>query len=438
MTSARQFLLLRSVKPVSRNRNALPLLLCLASLTSNGADAGSGPAASRADYAKEIQPLLSERCYSCHGPEKQKGGLRLDRKSDAFHGGDNGKAIVPGKSSKSLLIQNVSGENPDTVMPPKGKRLTASEIERLRSWIDAGAEWPEQLAGGARPAKEHWAFKPPVRATVPSVRNKNWPRNSIDNFILSRLEKERIRPSPEADRLTLIRRLNFDLVGLPPTPDEVRQFVNDSRSDAYERLVDRLLRSPHFGERWARHWLDVARYADSDGYEKDGVRPFAYLYRDWVIEAINSDLPIDEFSIEQLAGDLLPHANLAQRTATGFHRQTLTNKEGGIDQEEFRCKATVDRATTTAAAWLGLTVGCAECHSHKYDPITQREFYQFYAFFNNASEKEISLASDDEIDRYERARRDWEAQEGKIKAALDSYLTNEFQAAELQWELVGA
>src|SRR4051812_43174538 len=195
MTSARQFLLLRSVKPVSRN--ALPLLLCLASLTSNGADSGSGPAASRADYAKEIQPLLSERCYSCHGLQKQKGGLCLDRKSDAFHGGDNGKAIVPGKSSESLLIQNVSGENPDTVMPPKGKRLTAKEIEKLRSWIDAGAEWPEQLAGGARPAKEHWAFKVPGRPNVPSVRNKKWPRNSIDNFVLSRLEKEQIRPSPE-------------------------------------------------------------------------------------------------------------------------------------------------------------------------------------------------------------------------------------------------
>jgi len=367
-------------------RTIATFLLCLAAWTCAAADSRG------VDYGKEIQPLLAERCYSCHGPEKQKGGLRLDRKMDALHGGDNGKAIIPGKSSESLLIKNVSGENADTVMPPKGERLSTKQIAMLRQWIDAGAVWPDELAATARNSKDHWAFKVPSRSAIPHVRNKSWVRNSIDNFILSRLEKERIRPSPEADKLTLIRRLSFDLLGLPPTPEEVQRFIEDARPDAYERLVDRLLRSPHFGERWARHWLDIARYADSDGYEKDGIRPFAYLYKDWVIEAINNDLPIDEFSIEQIAGDLLPGATLPQKTATGFHRQTLTNKEGGIDQEEFRCKATVDRASTTAAAWLGLTVGCAECHSHKYDPITQREFYQFYAFFNHASEKDIYVA----------------------------------------------
>jgi hypothetical protein len=223
------------------------------------------------------------------------------------------------------------------------------------------------------------------------VKNSRWIRNPIDAFVLARLEKEKILPSPEANRATLIRRLSFDLIGLPPTAEEVRAFVQDRKPEAYSRLVDRLLDSPHFGEHWARHWLDLARYADSDGYEKDGVRPYAYLYRDWVIAAFNRDLPFDQFTLEQLAGDLLPGSTCEQKTATGFHRQTLTNKEGGVDQEEFRTKAVVDRVNTTASVWLGLTVGCAECHDHKYDPLSQREYYQLYAFFNNASEMDLPL-----------------------------------------------
>jgi hypothetical protein len=237
-------------------------------------------------------------------------------------------------------------------------------------------------------AEKHWAFLAPRESEVPKVRDSRWVRDPIDAFILARLEREGISPSREADRVALIRRLSLDLTGLPPAFDEVQAFANDSRPRAYERLVDRLLASPHFGEHWARHWLDLARYADSDGYEKDGVRPYAYLYRDWVIRAINADMPFNEFTIEQIAGDLLSDATLEQQKATGFHRQTLTNKEGGVDQEEFRCRATVDRVNTTAAIWLGLTVGCAECHNHKYDPISQREYYQFYAFFNNTSEAE--------------------------------------------------
>src|SRR5262245_43443377 len=245
---------------------------------------------------------------------------------------------------------------------------------------------------------QHWAFKAPERSPLPQVNDHRWVQSPIDAFVLARLETEQIAPSPEADRRTLIRRLSLDLLGLPPTPDACKSFLEDKRADAYEGLVDRLLASAHFGEHWGRHWLDLARYADSDGYEKDAVRPYAYLYRDWVIHAINSDMPFDQFTIEQLAGDLLPEATLEQKIATGFHRQTLTNKEGGVDQEEFRCKATVDRTSTTGTIWLGLTVGCAECHTHKYDPITQREYYQLYAFFNNASEKEIPAPRRAEID----------------------------------------
>src|SRR6185369_3286481 len=254
-------------------------------------------------------------------------------------------------------------------------RLTTEEIAKLRAWIDEGPLWPETSVATQTSTIEHWAFKPPVLPEVPRVKNSKWVRNPIDAFVLARLEREKIKPSSEADRVTLLRRLSLDLLGLPPSLEQVNEFVNDKRPEAYEALVDRLLASPHFGERWARHWLDLARYADSDGYEKDGVRPYAYLFRDWVIQAINDDMPFDEFTIEQIAGDLLPGATDKQKLATAFHRQTLTNKEGGVDQEEFRCKATVDRVSTMGAVWLGLTVGCAECHTHKYDPITQREFY---------------------------------------------------------------
>ena len=235
-------------------------------------------------------------------------------------------------------------------------------------------------------ATNHWAFVAPVRPAVPA------PGNPIDAFVRARLGKEKIAPSPEANRATLLRRLSFDLTGLPPSIDEVDAFLNDPSASAYENVVDRLLGSPHFGEQWGRHWLDLARYADSDGYETDAIRPTAYYYRDWVIGAINADMPFDRFTTEQLAGDLLPDAKQEQQKATGFHRQTLTNKEGGVDQEEYRCKATVDRVNTTATVWLGLTVGCAECHNHKYDPISQREYYQMYAFFNDASERDLVFA----------------------------------------------
>ena len=231
---------------------------------------------------------------------------------------------------------------------------------------------------------------PPSRALLPAVKNRRWPRNPIDSFILTRLERERVTPSVEADRVTLLRRLSLDLLGLPPTPEQVQEFQRDARPDAWERLVDSLLASPHFGERWGRHWLDLARYADSEGYQIDRARPGAYVYRDWVINSFNRDQRFDEFTIEQLAGDLLPNATLEQKIATGFHRNTMMNYEEGVDAEEFRCKAKVDRVSTTGGVWLGLTLGCAQCHSHKYDPVAQREFYRLYAFFNDAEEADIS------------------------------------------------
>jgi hypothetical protein len=280
----------------------------------------------------------------------------------------------------------------------------------------------------------HWSFKPRERPPVPKVKNQKWVRNPIDAFVLSRLERQPIKPSPEADRRTLIRRLSFDLLGLPPAPEDVSAFIKDQRADAYDQLVDRLLASPHFGEHWGRHWLDLARYADSDGYEKDSVRPYAYLFRDWVIEAINRDLPFDEFTIEQLAGDLLPNATPEQKIATGFHRNTLTNKEGGVDQEEFRCKAVVDRVNTTGAVWLGLTVGCAECHSHKYDPISHQEYYQLYAFFNNANEADVPAPQKAELASYNHAHAQWEAESTRLKKSLAVHLQKDFDAAQTRWE----
>jgi hypothetical protein len=353
----------------------------------------SFPAATRKiEFQRDIVPILNAHCLKCHGPEKQKNGLRLDRKADAFAGGDSGPPILPGKSAQSRLIQLVAGIELDNRMPPKGDALTPAEIGLLRAWIDQGADWPETaqlLASSSQPPAKHWSFLPPRRPPLPEVKNRKWVRNEIDRFILARLEKENVRPSSEADRYTLIRRLSLDLTGLPPTPAETEAFINDRRPDAYEQLISRLLNSPHFGEQWARHWLDLARYADTDGYEKDFYRPHAWRWRNWVIDAINRDQPFDAFTRDQIAGDLLPNASLEQRVATGFHRNTLLNREGGVDIEEDRCKIVVDRVTTVGTAWLGLTVGCAECHSHKYDPITQKEFYQLYAFFNSVDDRDI-------------------------------------------------
>jgi mono/diheme cytochrome c family protein len=372
-------------------------------------------AAPRTDLATQVHALLSDRCFSCHGPEKQKNGLRLDSRQALLAGGDSGPAIVVSNAAASLLYSNIAGLNPDSVMPPKGERLTSDQVALLKSWINAGAPWPTNTAGQARAV--HWAFKAPIRPAVPRVKDAAWGHNEIDRFILARLELENIKPSPEADRYTLIRRLSLDLTGLPPSPEQVDAFINDKSSEAYEHAVDRFLASPHYGEQWARHWLDLARYADTDGYEKDFYRPHAWRWRNWVIDSINRDQPFDEFSRDQIAGDLVPNATLEQKVATGFHRNNLLNREGGVDIEEDRCKIVVDRVSTLGTVWLGLTVGCAECHTHKYDPITQKEFYQLYAFFNSTDDRDITAPPTLQ-------RSQWSHDQALLRRAKEQYVTN--------------
>lgn len=354
---------------------------------------GFGPTTARAQesaaadvvFARDIQPLLAKHCFACHGPDKAESGLRLDLAKHAVAALESGAyAIVPGKPHESELLRRISAADEAERMPPEGEPLAKREIALLEAWIKSGAKY-----------ETHWAYLPVSEPPLPPVKKTDWVRHPLDRFVLHRLEQAGLAPSPPAERATLLRRLYFDLIGLPPTPDEVDAFLEDKSPGALETVVDRLLASPHFGERWGRHWLDKARYADSDGYEKDNPRPNAWRYRDWVIQAINDDMPYDQFTIEQLAGDLLPDAAPLQKLATAFHRQTLTNTEGGTDQEEFRNEATFDRTETTAAVWLGLTMTCARCHNHKYDQISQREYYQLFAFFNNANESNTEVAKDE-------------------------------------------
>jgi len=370
------------------------------------------------EFARDVQPILAKYCVSCHGNEKQESGFRLDRGDLAMLGGDSGKAILPGNSRQSKLIHFVAATDEDTVMPPEGARLNKDEVKTLRAWIDQGASWPNTESKSPT-QNMHWAYRPLASPAAPQVHLSSWVMNPIDQFVLAKLEGLGLSPSPEADRYTLLRRLNLDLIGLLPTIEEVDEFVSDPGAEAYESIVDRLLNSPHFGERWGRHWLDMARYADSDGYEKDNPRPDAYLWRDWVIDAINADMPFDQFTIEQIAGDLLPDATQKQRLATAFHRQTLTNTEGGADQEQFRVEACFDRTETTGAVWLGLTVGCARCHSHKYDAISQREYYQLFAFYNNGDEQTFAVPkSDEEIHQYQIALASHEVAVANAQIAL--------------------
>ncbi|MCC6820772.1 MAG: PSD1 domain-containing protein [Verrucomicrobia subdivision 3 bacterium] len=332
------------------------------------------------DFNRDIRPILSDNCYACHGPDagKRKAGLRLDLKDGALAPLKSGEvAIVPGDLAKSGLIARITTKDEDDLMPPvkSGKRLTAPQINLLKQWIAQGADW-----------KAHWSFIKPERPPVPAVKSQRWPRNPIDSFILARLDKERLRPAKEADKATLIRRVTFDLTGLPPTLAEVDAFLADAKPDAYERLVDRLLQSPRYGEHEARYWLDVARYGDTHGLHLDNERSM-WPYRDWVVSAFNRNQPFDQFTTEQLAGDLLPAPTREQKIASGFNRCNVSTSEGGAIDDEFYVRYAVDRAETTASVWMGLTVGCAVCHDHKFDPISQKEFYQFYAFFNNFNEK---------------------------------------------------
>lgn len=341
-------------------------------------------AATATDYLREVKPILAEHCYRCHGASQQKGGLRLDTAAAALKGGEHGPAVQPGRSAESLLLRVVRGEH-DSIsrMPYKKPPLGEAHLAALARWVEAGAPAPS----AEEPEKElHWAFVAPQRAVVPKSGGLvNRLVNPVDAFVRARLSKDGIRPSPEAERATQIRRLALDLTGLPPTIAEVDEFVKDRRPDAYQRLMERLLASPHYGERWGRWWLDAARYADSNGYSIDAPRSI-WKYRDWVINALNRDMPFDQFTVEQLAGDLLPAATLDQKIATGFHRNTQINQEGGIDPEQFRVESVMDRVNTTATVWLGVTLSCAQCHDHKFDPFTQREYYQFYAFFNSSIE----------------------------------------------------
>ena len=349
------------------------------------------PAASRpVDFAKDIQPILSQKCLRLPRSRKQEGHLRWDNKEIAISGGEHGPDIVVGNSARSPVIKMVSSTDPDVVMPQKGDPLTPGQVALLRAWIDQGAPWPESASVQLSDGRHHWAFIPPTRPKLPAVKTKKWPRNPIDDFVLARLETEKLTPSPEADRPTLLRRLSLDLTGLPPTIRGIQDFVADRSPDAYDKQVERLLASPHYGERWARHWLDAAHYADSNGYEKDFERSI-WPYRDWVINAYNQNMPFDQFAIDQVAGDLLPGSTAKDKVATGFFRNSMLNEEGGIDPEQFRIQGIIERMDVLGKAFLGLTINCCQCHNHKFDPFSQREYYQLFAFLNNDDEPEMEV-----------------------------------------------
>jgi hypothetical protein len=340
------------------------------------------PAAKKIDFARDVAPIFAAHCNDCHGADAQEGRLRLDAKKIVFKGGQSGPAIVPGKSAKSLLLRRLLEGNKEERMPLDSDPLSDKEIAVIRNWIDQGAVWPDGIGSDVESLETHWAYVKPTRPELPKVRRQDWVRNPIDAFVLARLDREQLTPSVQADRARLLRRVSLDLIGIPPSIKEVDAFLNDERSDAYRRVVKRLLASPQYGERWARPWLDLARYADSNGYQADQYRE-VWPYRDWVIQAMNDDMPFDQFTIEQIAGDLLPDATLSQKIATGFHRQPTCNVEAGVDPEQNRVNQVIDRVNTTGTVWLGTSIACSQCHTHKFDPFTQRDYYRLFAYFNN-------------------------------------------------------
>jgi mono/diheme cytochrome c family protein len=386
----------------------------------------AGPARAEAppvEFNRDVRPILADACFQCHGPDRarRKAGLRLDTEEGATADlGEGTRAVFPGRPEQSELLRRVTSTDDTQRMPPprSGRALTPAQVEVLRRWVEQGAKW-----------QKHWAFLTPRRLPLPAVNDRGWVRNPIDSFVLARLEREGLRPSSEADRATLIRRVSLDLTGLPPTPAEVGAFLADASPDAYERVVDRLLASPRYGERMAVRWLDAARYADTNGYQSDGERTM-WRWRDWVIDAFNANLPFDRFTVEQIAGDLLPGATLGQRIATGFNRNHRGNAEGGIIPEEYAVEYVVDRVETTATVFLGLTLGCARCHDHKYDPFAQREFYRAFAYFNNVPERGKAVKygnSPPVVQAPTREQREW-------LARLDAELAR----AEREWAGLGA
>ena len=377
-------------------RLGLLIAVCLfpTAMSAHGDEKTLPPAAPRdVDFARDVRPLFASRCDACHGPKKQESGFRLDVRDVVFEGGDFGEpAIVKGNSAQSPLIRYVAGVDEDTVMPPEGPRLSDEQVGLLRAWIDQGAVWPDKLAGSAEPEKlttDFWSFQPLQRVAPPVVDDHGWSRGAIDRFIFARLSKAGLHPSPEADRRSLMRRLFFDVHGLPPTPEEIEAFVADQRPDAYERLVDRTLASPHYGERWARHWLDVVRFAETTGFETNTPRPNAYYYRDYVIRAMNEDKPYDQFVFEQLAGDAV-----GEDAATGFlvggAWDAVKSPDVSLTLMQ-RQNELADMINATGTAFLGLTLGCAKCHNHKFDPILQKDYYSIEAIFAGVQHAERPL-----------------------------------------------
>ena len=401
----------------------LILLGCLG-INLTGRTLANGPS-----FSRDIRPLLSDRCFKCHGPDEKgrKGELRLDLPEAARIGGKSGaSAILPGNVPESEILKRLHSTDPDEVMPPPSmkKELTAAQISLFEEWIAAGAEY-----------ENHWAFEPVVLPPVPAPVQPAWPvRNEIDAFVQPLLVQAGLTPALEADRITLFRRLSLDLTGLPPTMEQTAAYLTDNSPQAYGHAVDRLLASPHYGEKWARRWLDLARYADTNGYEKDRPRTI-WPYRDWVIRSLNSDLPFDQFTIEQIAGDLLPNPNPDQLTATGFHRNTMQNEEGGIDPLEFRYYAMVDRVATTSSTWLGLTLQCAQCHTHKYDPVTHHEYFSMMAFLNNADEPELNLPDP----AFAKREQDRAVKLKSLLATLpDRWLEEQSKPKNIAWQNPGA
>jgi hypothetical protein len=386
-------------------------------------------AAEPVDFGRDVGPILQRRCLACHNDRDHRGGLSLQSAKAAGLGGESGPAIEVGAPESSYLLDLLIPTDGAAEMPKGEAPLATEEIATIRRWISEGAVWPEDVV--LKPPVL-WSLKPLVLPDVPAdiAGTDSFPiRNSIDAFLAARHREAELEAAPQADRRTLIRRLHLDLTGLPPSPAEVEHFVTDHDPKSYERLVDELLESPHFGERWGRYWLDLARYADSEGYLGDALRPHAWVYREWVINAFNRDLPFDQFSIEQLAGDLLKKPTLEQKIATGFHRNTLRNTEAGVDLELYRTKEIIDRVNTTGMVWLGLTLGCAECHDHKNDPISQTEFYRMYSFFNNADEVGVPATKPWEIAEHKAAMMNWQPVWDQLVAELQP-----FEKAELKDE----